>query len=120
MFFIESGLRGAELKIPGILQWLSAIWLLFIAIVLLRGRQALNAYIISEIIASIPNLLFFIMVLLANLSPAHGFSVGELLFPVSVMLLFSIIPMSVAFIVWRQMARPNPARAQQALGADSP
>jgi len=115
MFFVESGLRGAELKDPGILQWLSAIWLLLIAIVLVLGHQRLKTYIISEIIASIPNLLFFVMVLLANLRPAHGFSVGELLFPIIITILFSIIPLILALRMWRNVARsraPIPASAQ--------
>lgn len=105
LFFIESGIRGAELTIPGILQWLSAIWLLLISLLLLSGRSILKTYIISEIIVSIPNLFFVVVVVLANLSPAHGFSVGELFFPVVVMILFTSVPLILAFTMWRKTAR---------------
>ena len=97
LFFIESGIRAAELSAPGILQWLSALWLLPISLLLLSGRPILKTYIISEIIVSIPNLLFFVLILLANLSPAHGFSVGELFVPIVVMMFFTIVPLILAF-----------------------
>ena len=123
LFFIESGFRGAELRVPGILQWLSAIWLLLISVLLVSGRSILKTYIISEVIASIPNLFFFVVIVLANLSPAHGFSVGELTCPVLAMMVFSIIPVTLAFRMWRKSTQPvisTPSRAEQALGADSP
>ena len=105
LFYIESGIRGAELTAPGILQWLSGLWLLLISLLLLSGRPILKTYIISEIIVSIPTLFFFVVIVLANLSPAHGFSVGELFFPVLVMILFTIVPVILAFRIWRKSAQ---------------
>ena len=102
LFFTESGIRGAELQLPGILQWLSAIWLLVISLLLFGGRPIIKTYIILEIITSIPNLFFFVVIALANLSPAHGFSTGELVFPVLVTVLFSIVPLTLAFRIWRR------------------
>lgn len=107
LFFIESGIRGAELRVPGILQWLSAICLLLISLLLLISRPILKTYIIFETIASIPNLFFFVVIALANLSPAHGFSIGELFIPVLVTMLFSLVPLIVAFRIWRERARQN-------------
>jgi hypothetical protein len=120
LFFIESGIRGAELRVPGILQWLSAIWLLLISLLLLSGRPILKTYIITEIVASIPNLFFFVVIALANLSPAHGFSIGELFLPVLVTMLFSILPLILAFRIWRKREQQHVSRAEEALGADSP
>jgi len=123
LFFIESGIRGAELKVPGILQWLSASWLLVISFFLLSGRSILKTYLVSEVVASLPNLFFFVVVVLANLKPAHGFSIGELFLPVVVMILFTILPLILAVLLWRRNARENnlvPARAELAVGADSP
>ena len=121
LFAIESGIRGTEL--PGILQWLSAIGLLLISLLLFSGRPFLKTYIISEIVASIPNLFFFVVVVLANLSPVHGFSVGELLVPVLVMIFFTVVPLMAAVRIWQkslQEVRAIPPHAEQALGADSP
>lgn len=100
LFFIESVIRGAELTVPGLLQWFSAICLLVIALVL-RGWPIIIGYLIFEIIASTPSLFFFVVIVFANLSPAHGFSVGELFFPVLTMILFSVVPLLIAVRIWR-------------------
>ena len=81
---------------------------------LLFGRQLVKTYIVSEIVLSIPNVFFFLAIVWANLSPAHGFSVGELLFPVVVMIAFSVVPLVLAFRTRKKAARielSNPARA---------
>jgi hypothetical protein len=114
IFFLESGVRGVELIIPGIFQWLSAVWILLLGLMLLFGRVAVKVYIVSEIILSIPSVFFFLAIVWANLSPAHGFSVGELLFPVIVTIAFSIVPLVLAFRIRQKAARielSNPARA---------
>ena len=50
----------------------------------------------------IPNLLFTLLIAAANMSPAHGFSTGELLFPILVMVIFSIIPLGLAvWLAWK-------------------
>ena len=102
LYFIESEIRGTELTVPGILQWLSAIWLLLISLLLLSGRSILKTYIISEIIVLIPTLFFCALIVLANLSTTHGFSIGELFFPVLVMMLFTIVPVILAITIWRK------------------
>ena len=114
IFFLESGVRGAELIIPGLFQWLSAVWILLLGLMLLFGRPLVKTYIVSEIIFSVPSLFFFLAIAWANLSPAHGFSVGELLFPVIIMVAFSVVPLVLAFRIRKKAARielSNPARA---------
>jgi hypothetical protein len=114
IFFIESGLRGAELVVPGIFQWLSAVWILLLGLMLIRGRPLVKTYIVSEIILSLPNVFFSLVIVWANLSPAHGFSVGELLFPLIIMVAFSVVPLVLAFRTRRQAAGselPDPATA---------
>jgi len=81
LFFVESGIRG-EQPPPGIFGWVSAAWVLALGLLLLTGRPLIRAYVISEVALSAPNLLFVFMVAWANMSPAHGFSVGELFVPV--------------------------------------
>ncbi len=81
---------------------------------LLFGRPLVKTYIVSEIILSIPSVFFFLAIVWSNLSPAHGFSVGELLFPVLVMIAFSVVPLVLAFRIRKKAARielSNPARA---------
>jgi hypothetical protein len=97
IFFIESSLRGTEQLAPGIFRWLSAIWILLLGSLLFSGRALIKTYIVSEIVLSLPNLLFIFLIVWANLSPAHGFSVGELFFPVMVMIAFSLVPLVLAF-----------------------
>jgi hypothetical protein len=103
IFFLESGLRGAEQVAPGVLRWLSVAWLLAVGVGLCSGRAALKTYIVSELVLSLPNLLFVLAVGWANLSPAHGFSVGELFCPALVMTAFSVVPLMLAL---RARSRP--------------
>jgi hypothetical protein len=97
IFFLESVVRGSESLAPGVLRWLSAFWILAIGLSWALGHPRLKTYVISEIVLLIPNVGFFLLIVLANLSPAHGFSVGELLFPSLIMVVFSVIPLWLAF-----------------------
>ncbi len=68
---------------------------------MLSGRPLIKTYIASEIILALPSLLFSLVIVVGNLSPAHGFSIGELFYPVVIMIFFSIIPLSLAFwLLW--------------------
>jgi hypothetical protein len=101
-FFLETGWRGTEQVVPGVVRWLTAGWLIMIGALLLSGRKLIWAYIISEIILLLPNIVFFVVIVLANLRPAHGFSVGELFVPIIVVVAFSIVPLVLAFRARRQ------------------
>lgn len=123
LFYFESGLRGKEVVAPTLVRWLSALWIFGLALLLLSGRRLVRTYIVSELVLSLPNVLFVMAILWANLSPSHGFSIGELLVPLIVMLVVSAVPLGVAF--WAQSSKGeepgfHSARAEQALGADSP
>jgi hypothetical protein len=114
IFFLESGFRGAEQVTPNIFRWLSAVWILALGISQFSGRPLIKAYIISEIVLTLPNLLFVFAIVWANLSPAHGFSIGELFFPVLVMTAFSVVPLGLAFgarVKGAEVESSNPARA---------
>jgi hypothetical protein len=97
IFFLESMWKGGEPTIPGVERWLTVVWLLAIGVVLITGRQLLWFYIVPEILFSLPTVLFFVFIVLANLSPSHGFSVGELFLPILVTVAFSLIPLVIAF-----------------------
>jgi hypothetical protein len=104
IFFLESSLLGAEQVTPGIFQWLSAVWILLLGLLLLFGRSLVKTYIVSEIILSAPGVFFFLAIVWANLSPAHGFSVTELIFPLFVLVTFSVIPLVLAFRIRNKAA----------------
>ena len=90
----ENGATG-----PGIFGWVSAAWVLALGLLLLSGRPEIRAYVISEIALSAPNLLFVVIVVCANLGrPVHGAPpVRELFVPVCVMIIFSVVPLILAF-----------------------
>ena len=104
IFYFETAWQGAnESVVPTILRWFTAAWILLLAGLLLGGRPLFKTYMVSEIILFLPSLMFFFLIIGANLNPAHGFSVGELLFPGLVALLFSVVPLILAFCSWRQL-----------------
>jgi hypothetical protein len=49
-------------------------------------------YLFVEALFALPTIMFFVMVLIANISPAHGFSVDELVWPSVVFVICSVIP----------------------------
>lgn len=74
IFFLESSWRGTEQSIPGVMRWMTVVWILTLACLLLSGRRLIKTYAISEIVLLLPNVFFFVTIALVNLSPAHGFS----------------------------------------------
>jgi hypothetical protein len=103
LFFLETSVRGTEQAAPGVLRWLSAGWIFVLSLLLLRGRPnlriyALRAYIVSELLLLIPSIIFFLIVILSSLSSTHGFSVGELVLPALIIVVFSIIPLRLASV----------------------
>ncbi len=97
MFFLEALVRGTEQIVPSLLRWLSAAWIFLIGGLLFSGRPIVKAYVASELILLLPNICFFLLIVWANLSPAHGFSVGELFFPILVTVIFSLVPLWLAW-----------------------
>ena len=92
LFFFESGLRGAEV-FPGMSSWASAVILLGLGIGMSWDLVTVGMYLIVEAILAAPTLLFFIWIALANQSPSHGLSVGELFIPIIVFTAASVLPM---------------------------
>jgi hypothetical protein len=97
IFYLENLLRKTEQIAPAFLRWLSAGWILLVGYLLLSGRAMVKTFIVSELILVLPNLCFFLYIIRANLSPSHGFSIGELSLPILVMVLFSFVPLWLAW-----------------------
>ena len=96
-FFLETIVRGSE-SFPGVLSWVTAIVLLGVGIGLVRERLQLRTYLLIEGVMTVPTLLMFVWVIIVNLGPGHGFSVGELPIPFAVLLGASIVPWCVAWV----------------------
>lgn len=102
LFFVQSAV-GQE-SFPGVLSWVSVALLFGIAVAIIRDASWLPIYLILEAVLAIPSLLMFVIIVAANLSAAHGFSVGELPVPAVVFLAASGAPFIYAFILWRRLA----------------
>lgn len=102
LFFIESMARGSEVMIPGLLDWISVPIIFLVAIFLLRDltNKSLAAYFLMELVLGLPSLLIFLFVFGANLSPAHGFSIGELLFPSIVFFITFVVPVTLGIATY--------------------
>lgn len=114
IFFLETGWRGAEEITPGILRWLSVVWILTLGMLFLCGRQLVKTYIVSEVALALPNIFFLVTIIGANLTPAHGFSVGELFLPMLEMIAFSVLPVTLAFWSLRRKAHVESPNAERA------
>ena len=98
IFFLETFMQGREPSEPTLFRCLSAVWIFLIGLLLFSGRRIVKTYAASELILMLPNVCFFLIIIWANASPNHGFSIGELFFPMLVMLLFSFVPLCLAWL----------------------
>jgi hypothetical protein len=89
---------------PNRAAWLSAVPFALAALNVVRRPTAdsLKIYVIVEGLLAAPSLAFMGMVLFAHLSPAHGFSIRELGFPVAVFVVASGAPWLIAWSLLRR------------------
>jgi hypothetical protein len=62
---------------------------------------SLKSYLIIEAILAAPTIALIAMVLWANLSPVHGFSVPELMWPAVVFAIVSLLPWLIGYRLLR-------------------
>jgi hypothetical protein len=87
-----------------VVRWMSPFWILALAIWGFNERRPVRLYMFSEMVLACPSVLFFLLVLWANMGLSHGFSVGELLIPLMMFSLFTISPLMVAWRLLRSLA----------------
>jgi hypothetical protein len=104
IFFLETFMQGRRPSDPTFFRCLSAIWIFLIGLLLFLGRSIVKTYVASELILLLPNACFFLIVIWANQSPTHGFSIAELFFPLLVMLLFSFVPL---WLAWQSRSKAD-------------
>jgi len=103
LFFLETMARQHEVY-PGGLSWLSAIVLAVLGVQVRRNPARVRRYLLLEPAMALPTLLMVVMVTAANLSPAHGFSVGELVMPLAVLAVATIVPYGLAWKIRSTLA----------------
>ncbi len=99
LFFLETIVRGVE-HMPAALDWISAIIILIIGFCLLKFEWLLPAYFIVEFLLAAPSFLSFLLIVLINMSPNHGFSVWELPIPILVFVFVTVVPMVIGIRVY--------------------
>lgn len=95
-----TSVRGAL----GMVQWLSVIILLILAGAIAIHDRTIALYLVIEPLLAMPTLVFFFLVLWANISPSHGFSVAELSIPVLVFVVCTVVPWTWAAMLFRSRA----------------
>ena len=90
--FGETGTEG-----PKSLHWLSAFAEVILGFGISLKPRMIYLYLVTEVLFSLPSIVLFAVVLWANVSPAHGMSIGELLIPIPVFLLFSAAPWMIGY-----------------------
>ena len=97
--FLETIIRGVE-TMPALLGWISAIVILVVGIFLLRYEGLLPLYFIVEFLFAAPSLFTFLVIGALNLSPSHGFSIGELLIPTIVFIFITVVPVVIGVRIY--------------------
>jgi len=92
LFVFEESLHKQSLHHPGALSWVSVGWLALTIIALVGMPSGRRLYRLSEIILALPSVLFFGIVVAANMSAAHGFSIAELAVPLLIFGAFTLVP----------------------------
>lgn len=95
LFALESVVLGDEVY-PAVSGVLSALVLAALAVWVWRTAEGLVGYIVAESAMMAPTVVFFVVVLIANIGPTHSFSLRELVFPLPIWALASGLPLAIA------------------------
>jgi len=88
-----------------LIEWLTAGWIIALAVLFLLGQSPIKIYIISEILLSMPSFFFICLVIIASMKRTHGFSPLELMLPVIIMLITAFIP--IGLILWWRIRKSS-------------
>jgi hypothetical protein len=106
--------RSRLREVSELIRWASAVWLLALGVLFTFRKPVVQLYVLSECVLSLPSLAFLSVMIGASLNPAHGFSTGELLIPIVVFCVFTILPLSVGIQEWRGIRQQSVAQSSQA------
>lgn len=95
--------RASMSELSHLIRWGAAAWILALGLLLTFHKPVLRLYVVSECVLATPTLTFFGMVIVMNLSAGHGFSISELLFPLVIFSIYTLVPLSIAIQDWRSV-----------------
>ena len=72
-----------------------------VGVSLIRNPARIRVYLAAGAIMALPTLGMFVLVAVQNMSPAHGFSIGELLVPFPIFIMVSVVPLAIGFHSWK-------------------
>ena len=101
LYFLHSMAARGEQVFPTWLSWLTAIGLFALGSGVVIGRRWLGVYVVVEGVFALAFMAFAALIIAANISPSHGFSVRELVIPLVIFTAFSAGPLIVALPLWR-------------------
>jgi hypothetical protein len=79
---------------PAVSSWLSSVILAAVGWLVYLRPGWLRGYLFVESAMALPSLIFFGVVVYADMSPSHGFSVAELALPAMVFIVFTVLPVA--------------------------
>ncbi len=82
---------------PGITSWATAVVAAIVGAMLIRNPTSIKIYFVAGAILALPTVAMFVLVVVQNLSPSEGFSVGEPIISGPIFLLVSVIPFTMAY-----------------------
>jgi hypothetical protein len=101
MWFAEDAMTRGPNPFPSNLSWASVFAFLALGEAIVQSRTGLVAYVLVEGGYALLFMAFAALIVAANLSPSHGFSVRELIVPLAAFTVASAGPLLVALPLWR-------------------
>ena len=101
LYFVHSMAAPGHQEFPTWISWISAVGFFALASGVVTSRRWLGVYVVVEGVFALVFMALAALIIAANISPSHGFSVRELLIPVVVFSAFSAGPLIVALPLWR-------------------
>ena len=101
LYFVHSIAAPGHQVFPTWISWVTAVGLFALGSGVVTSRRWLGVYILIEGVLALAFLAFAAVIVAANTSPSHGFSMGELLLPIFAFIGFSAGPLIVALPLWR-------------------
>jgi hypothetical protein len=101
LYFVHSMAAPGHQAFPTWISWITAIGFFALASGVVTSRRWLGVYVVVEGVFTLAFMAFGALIVAANLSPSHGFSVRELLISLVVFVAFSAGPLIVALPLWR-------------------
>jgi hypothetical protein len=95
-FMLETMIRQDQ-AVPGVTSWATAMLACVVGVILIRNPARIGVYLAAETIMALPTLGMFVLVVVQSMSPTHGFSIGELMIPIPIFIMVSVVPLTLGY-----------------------